>query len=557
MAESAMPSLTRRAFGLVRIVALLLGAAFLTAVFQGRFPFPSHWLYVAIGWIFGLVLAGSIYIKSRGRRPPVSSMLDMAFSCAWAAIRLLLALNAIWAGYGMFHGAPFSTAMKQFFVTLLGLPGSLASPSVNLFQIACLLPLATPLFGTCRAILRSKRSTGHVAPKAERRIADKIASAAHMITMKKHKQAALLLDDALETLARLANRPADETLTRNRQILRQEAENLRQQALALESGAAAPAAQTGPSAGAGESGRASEANHYREYLESLRVRSTVAWSDVAGLDEAVGEIKSAFAMSLASAPDGVSIDAPRRILLYGPPGTGKTLLTAAVSSGFDAPFFSVKVSDVLSKFFGESTRLIAALFEMALEQAPAVLFFDEIEALCGSRDSGRMEGEERRMVASLLAELDGLKTKGENKPVFTLCATNLPWQIDPAVLSRFEKRFYVPLPDEEARMRILDLHLGKRGIACGVPLEQLAGYTRGYSGRELSRLCQEAVRRMTEEANPQMGSVVDRGAQALANYKIKIAPLTIDHLNAAFKKVRPQTDPATIERYERWADNGG
>jgi SpoVK/Ycf46/Vps4 family AAA+-type ATPase len=116
----------------------------------------------------------------------------------------------------------------------------------------------------------------------------------------------------------------------------------------------------------------------------------------------------------------------------GPPGTGKTLLAAATAGNLEATFFNVKVSSLLSKYFGESTKLISALYSVARRLSPAVIFLDEFESLTPSRGSGE-SGSERRIVSTLLAELDGLQGKDDDSFVMTICATNLPWLLDLAI----------------------------------------------------------------------------------------------------------------------------
>ena len=185
---------------------------------------------------------------------------------------------------------------------------------------------------------------------------------------------------------------------------------------------------------------------YEQEVLQLIHKSDVKWDQIGGLEDTKNAIKSAYALALAKKPEGVQISSWRNLLLYGPPGTGKTLLAAATAGNLEATFFNVKVSSLLSKYFGESTKLISALFAVARTLSPAVIFLDEFESLTPSRGSGE-SGSERRIVSTLLAELDGLQGKDDDSFVMTICATNLPWLLDLAILSRFQRRIYVPLPE--------------------------------------------------------------------------------------------------------------
>jgi SpoVK/Ycf46/Vps4 family AAA+-type ATPase len=292
-------------------------------------------------------------------------------------------------------------------------------------------------------------------------------------------------------------------------------------------------------------------DEYEWAVVALIHQSPVTWDDIGGLDATKREIKTAYGLSLARPPQGVKLRGWRNILFYGPPGTGKTLLAAATSNGLEATFFNVKVSDMLSKYFGESTRLISALFTQARERAPAVVFLDEIEALVPPRDGGD-SGAERRIVSTLLAELDGLRHKGDERYVLTIGATNTPWLIDKAMLSRFERRVYIPLPDAAARRAILGIHIEKAGYRAAAGLDGLAGRTDGYSGRELERLCREAINHMIERANPDLADVVDRGRAALQAYQARVLPLDEGDFQVALSRVKPDTSAGDRERFDRW-----
>jgi len=295
---------------------------------------------------------------------------------------------------------------------------------------------------------------------------------------------------------------------------------------------------------------AGETDYEAEVL-GLIEESSIRWSDIGGLESTKQAIKSAYGLAVARKPKGVRIEAWRNLLLFGPPGTGKTLLAAATAGSLDATFFNVKVSNVLSKYFGESSKLISALYSTARRLSPAVIFLDEFEALTPPRGEGE-SGAERRIVSTLLAELDGLASKDEENYVLTIGATNLPWLLDSAILSRFQKRIFVPLPDAEARRSILEIHLTKRGHKTRLPIPKLVERTEGYSGREIEQVCQTAITSMTQRANPSLMDVVDRGQAALREYEIKVEPISEEDFVVAFSQIHPATDAALVRRHLEW-----
>jgi len=300
---------------------------------------------------------------------------------------------------------------------------------------------------------------------------------------------------------------------------------------------------------------AADASEYASVVEGLIHRSAVTWDEIGGLDELKQDIRSAYALSLAKRPDGVDLDACRRILLYGPPGTGKTLIAAATSSGLDATFFNVKVGDVLSKYFGESPKLISSLYSAAQRQAPSVVFLDEFDALAASRDTSD-SGAERRVLAQILAEMDGLSEKKDRRYVLTLAATNAPWLLDQAVLSRFEKKVYVPLPDEPTRRQILTIHLTRRGHRLECDIADLASLTAGLSGREIVRLCDEAVAQMIAEVNPGLHATADAGRDAACDYQLRVRSLRPSDFRRLRRRLVPATGSQDLDRYEGWRQSG-
>ena len=307
----------------------------------------------------------------------------------------------------------------------------------------------------------------------------------------------------------------------------------------------------------GKKGAAEETgDEYEAEVLGLIQQTDIRWEDIGGLESTKKAIKSAYALALAEKPEGVQVSSWRSILLYGPPGTGKTLLAAATAGSLEATFFNVKVSNVLSKYFGESTRLISALFTVARRLSPSVVFLDEFEALTPPRGGGE-SGAERRIVSTLLAELDGLEGKSDPAFVLTIGATNFPWLLDPAILSRFQRRVYVPLPDAAARRAILEIHILKKGHRTEVPLDEWVRRTEGYSGREIEQLVQTAVNHMIERVNPDLFQAVERGQRATRDFKLVIEPLAREDVEAAFAQVRASTPPDLLQKYRQWAETYG
>ena len=284
---------------------------------------------------------------------------------------------------------------------------------------------------------------------------------------------------------------------------------------------------------------------------ALIERTTVSWDDIGGLEETKTTIKSAYGLALARKPQGVSIEGLRNLLLFGPPGTGKTLLAAATAGSLDATFFNVKASSLLSKYFGESTKLISTLYAVAGRMAPAVVYMDEFESLTPARGMGE-SGAERRIVSTLLAELDGLAGKDDHRFILTMGATNLPWTLDSAILSRFQRRIYIPLPDEAARGAIFEIHIERRGHASQVPRAELVGRSDGFSGREIEQLCEAAVDRMIRRSNPDLEAIVDRGQEAVRGHELHVEALNSEDFDTAFEQVHPIADEAMLKRYAEW-----
>jgi transitional endoplasmic reticulum ATPase len=238
----------------------------------------------------------------------------------------------------------------------------------------------------------------------------------------------------------------------------------------------------------------------------------VRWEDIGGAGEAIGKLKEGIELPLKN-PEAfrrLGIRPAKGFLLYGPPGTGKTLLAKAVAKEAEANFISMKSSDLLSKWYGESEQQIAKLFARARAVAPCVLFIDEIDSLVPARGSGQGEPQVTgRVVNTILAEMDGLE---ELQSVVVIGATNRPTLVDPALLrpGRFDELVYVGTPDKTGREHILGIHTAKMPLAKGIDLAMLAGKTERFTGADLEDLVRRAGLAALRRVG---GDVTEVGAQ--------------------------------------------
>jgi transitional endoplasmic reticulum ATPase len=267
------------------------------------------------------------------------------------------------------------------------------------------------------------------------------------------------------------------------------------------------------------------------------------YDDVGGLEDAKRELVRSVEWPLRHPGlfDRLGVTPPRGILLYGPPGTGKTLLARAVANATDANFISVKGPELLNKYVGESERAVRDIFERARQNAPAVIFFDEIDAISaerGDEDSGAPE----RVVSQLLTEIDGVE---RIEGVTVVGATNRPDRIDPALLrpGRFERIVAVPVPDESARRAVFRVHTRSMPLAPDVDLDALAARTEGYTGSDVEAVVREAGMLAVEDA---LGGGTDPEAVDVA--------VTMAHLERALADTQPSTTPDQREYYERMRD---
>jgi len=277
----------------------------------------------------------------------------------------------------------------------------------------------------------------------------------------------------------------------------------------------------------------------------------VKWNDIAGLQHVKQALREAIVLPIAKPELFKGARRPwSGILLFGPPGCGKTLLAKAAATECKATFFSASSADLLSKWLGESEKLISSLFKVARLKAPSLIFMDEIDSLATKRGEGSESGGERRVKTQLLSEIQGLKST-HDKPLLVLGATNRPWDIDNAMLSRFEKRVHVPLPDLKARAGIFKIHTeGVNSALTDEEFVELAVRTEGYSGRDIANICREVIMLPIRELD--MSGLLEN-----SDKEVKLRDITLKDFKKTLKKVKPMTHKALMKKYNDWAEEFG
>ena len=286
-------------------------------------------------------------------------------------------------------------------------------------------------------------------------------------------------------------------------------------------------------------------------------RLKISYEDIGGLGKQIQRIREMIELPLKYPQifERIGIDAPKGVLLHGPPGCGKTLIARAVANETDAYFTSISGPEVMAKYYGESEGRLRSMFEDAKANAPAIIFIDEIDSIAPKREE--MGGEkqvERRVVAQLLALLDGLESRGQ---VIVIGATNIPNVLDPALRrpGRFDREISIPIPDKNSRLDILQIHTRGMPLAEDVDLEKLAAITHGFVGADLEALAREAAMAAIRKILPKVDfELADLPYETLLELKV-----TADNFMEALKEIEPSAiREVFIEVPDvKWSDVGG
>lgn len=218
----------------------------------------------------------------------------------------------------------------------------------------------------------------------------------------------------------------------------------------------------------------------------------ITLDDVAGLHSAKSALRESIVLPLMR-PDLFkgSRQPWRGILLHGPPGCGKTMIAKATAGDIDATFFNISAATLVSKYLGESEKLVKKLYEVAKEKQPSIIFIDEVDSLTQSRGEGEHDAM-RRVKTQLLTSMEGVASSKEDR-IVTIGATNVPWEIDAAFRRRFQRRIYVTLPDIEAREVIFKVNSKGIELADDVDFARLSELSEGYSGSDIANICRDAI----------------------------------------------------------------
>ena len=293
----------------------------------------------------------------------------------------------------------------------------------------------------------------------------------------------------------------------------------------------------------------------REPMKDIKNVPNITYDDVGGLKDTIQKVREMIELPLRHPEifERLGIDPPKGILLYGPPGTGKTLLAKAVANESDANFYYVGGPEIISKYVGESEERLRKLFAEAQENAPSIIFIDEIDAIAPKREE--VVGEvEKRMVSQMLTIMDGLKARGE---VIVIGATNRPDTIDPALRrpGRFDREIEIGVPDKQGRNEIMNIQVRNMPLDKSVDVAEIAAVTHGYTGADLSLLSKEAAIKSLRRVLP----AINIQEETISSEILERLSVTREDFFNAMHEIQPSAlREFYVERPSvKWEDIGG
>ena len=279
----------------------------------------------------------------------------------------------------------------------------------------------------------------------------------------------------------------------------------------------------------------------------------VSWDSIAGLNDVKRLLRQNLVI-LPMRPDICKglLSPWKSVLFYGPPGTGKTFLAKAVATECKRTFFNVTSATITSRFHGESEKLVSNLFILAEQMAPSTIFFDEIDSIASQRGSSNEGEASRRMKAQLLTKMEGIDAVSDSTSVFVLAATNFPWDLDEALLRRFQKRIYIPLPDVEGRLQILKMNISEM-VEDDFDMDKWAKALEGYSCADIANLCRDAAQAVFEKR------AADIDPDEWVNMPAEDAKVIItdEDFADAVRRRKSSVDASSLKRYEQWRREKG
>jgi transitional endoplasmic reticulum ATPase len=281
----------------------------------------------------------------------------------------------------------------------------------------------------------------------------------------------------------------------------------------------------------------------------------VTYEEIGGMDDEIRKVREMIELPLRHPElfERLGVEAPKGVLLYGPPGTGKTLLARAIASESNANFLNLSGPEIVSKFYGESEERLRDIFKQAEENAPSIIFIDEIDSIAPKREEITGEAE-KRIVAQLLASMDGLKSRGK---VLVIGATNRQNALDPALRrpGRFDREIEVGVPNKKGRLEILQIHTRGMPLSEDVNLSQIAKVTHGFVGADLEVLCKEAALHSLRKVLPE----IDFEAESIPAEILNKIIVNMKDFEQSLKEVQPSAmREVLIEAPNiKWSDIGG